>query len=321
MTDPQGRAGAVAAFLRNGWLPDLVFVSFLAAGEYNENWLAETPRGCFVLRINHGSQLGLADQIMYESRVLQALAASGVTPRTHFCDPEAPGLGGVLLMDWLPGRPLEYGRDDLLAAQIFTRIHAQAPDRELVAQPRPIRAIAEESLGLLTRFPDHALRAERDRLLAYRDEVLRLAEEFDPLCAAEAQVIANTEVNSGNFLVDDASGRGFLVDWEKAVVTCRWQDLGHFLSPSTTLWKADHLYDAAGRREFVAAYLAASGLDLDLHEAVRRTGALIRAVLLRGLSWCHMAFHEYTRSGRPLRNVQTFARIRLYLERLEWFLS
>jgi len=49
-----------------GWLPDLQgpeSVSFLAAGEYNENWKVNTPSGTSVFRINHGSQLGLADQI------------------------------------------------------------------------------------------------------------------------------------------------------------------------------------------------------------------------------------------------------------------
>lgn len=45
------------------WLWDVSGVSFLAAGEYNENFPVEAAYGNFVLRINHGGQLGLDDQI------------------------------------------------------------------------------------------------------------------------------------------------------------------------------------------------------------------------------------------------------------------
>ncbi len=60
----------------SGWVGAPVSVSFLPAGEYNENFLVTDSAGAnSVFRFNHGSQLGLADQIEYESRVLEAVNA------------------------------------------------------------------------------------------------------------------------------------------------------------------------------------------------------------------------------------------------------
>jgi hypothetical protein len=90
--------------LEQGWVEGSPEVSFLAAGEYNQNFLVRAGGERLVFRINHGSQLGLADQIGYEFKVLRCVAPSGVTPRplrVH-SDPHPFG-GGVLLMQYLPG--------------------------------------------------------------------------------------------------------------------------------------------------------------------------------------------------------------------------
>ncbi|MBG0777686.1 MAG: aminoglycoside phosphotransferase family protein [Desulfovibrionaceae bacterium] len=337
-------------------------VRFLAAGEYNENYRVRLGGRDYVLRINHGTQLGLADQrgqhdqIGYEFRVLELAAPSGVTPRPLFVEsaPADPHLGrGVLLMDFLPGAPLDYARDTATAARIFARVHAVEipPDHGLVVQADAVGAIAAESEGLLARYPDHPLTRERDRLLAFRDEILALRDATLPLFADEPPVLVNTEVNSHNFLIPrseagggapassaspDAPGApdapgprspagGFLVDWEKAVLSTRHQDLGHFLVITTTRWKRDHVYDEAAKRAFLRDYLAAltgraPGPD-ELDGARERTRVLERAILLRALSWCHMAYYEYTRAERALRNAETFARIRDYLDGMEWLLA
>lgn len=294
-------------------------VAFLAAGEYNANYLVELAGGGrFVFRMNHGSQLGLADQIGYEFSVLMAVAPSGVTPRPLFCDPAPKSLpGGVLLMEFLPGRPLNYRTDLARAARIFARVHALPPTAGLIAQPDPVTAIADESYSLLTRFPDHPLPELRDRLLAYRETVLDLGRRHAADFAAEAPVMVNTEVNSGNFLMDDAAG-DHLVDWEKAVISARYQDLGHFLVPTTTLWKTDVVLSPEQKRAFLAAYraeLEALGAPApDLERMLALTRVLERTILLRALAWCHMAFYEYTMTERAIANPATLATIRRYLE-------
>jgi aminoglycoside phosphotransferase (APT) family kinase protein len=314
-------------FLRGSGWADVAApedVSFLAAGEYNENYLVNARDGRFVLRINHDSQLGLGTaQIGYEFAVLETLRDSGVTPTPRRVLKAAPGLGPVLLMDYLPGVPLDYALDLELAARIFAAVHTRPASGELLTQAEPMFDIAQESYGLFMRFADHPLTNERDRLHRYYDEIVDLhlahADEFD----GEAACIVNTEVNSGNFIVDEASGRqrGWLVDWEKAVVSCRYQDLGHFLVPTTTLWKTDHRITPEERLRFLGAYREAAGLELDLETLSRRTALLERTILLRALSWCHMAYYEYTRQDRALTNEVTFGRIRRYLDEIECFLG
>lgn len=300
-------------------------VEFLAAGEYNENYLVAADGSRYVFRINHGSQLGLANQIEYEFKVLQAVVDSGVTPQPFFCDPRPDGLlGGVLVMAYLPGGPLDYGRDLDQAAEVFARIHALPTAEGLIIQRRPVADIAAESRELFSRQSDHPLRDVRRRLEAYHDRVLRLFEDTRRMMDEEPMVIVNTEVNSGNFLVDD---RGtYLVDWEKAVVSQRYQDLGHFLVPTTTLWKTDTVLTEAQKRRFLKTYrmeletLNGSYLPT-MEELETKTDILERTILLRALAWCYMAFYEYTRTDRPLKNPDTFAKIRQYLEQSECFLK
>ncbi len=301
-----------------GWLPDLQgpeSVSFLAAGEYNENWKVNTPSGTSVFRINHGSQLGLADQIGYEFAVLQAVAPSGVTPRPFHAAPGAFGTG-ALLMEYLPGRPLDYATDLQAAAEVFARIHALPPDERLLIQREPMEDIARESWGLLHRHPDHPRHGDLPRLLDLHAEIAALARENASRFQNDSLVMANTEVNSGNFIVDN--GRTWLVDWEKAVTTSRHQDLGHFIAPTTTLWKAGLVLAEEDKLAFLDAYLQATGLDTPLEEARELARLMERTILLRGLSWCYMAYHEYAAGGRSLANPDTFSRIVQYLEGMEW---
>lgn len=303
------------------WVGPIRAVSFLAAGEYNANYIVVAGNDRFVLRINHGSQLGLGDrQIAYEYRVLQALAGSGVTPQPLACDPDPAELGGgVLLMEYLPGRALQYDQDLDRAAAVFARVHTTPVPDGLVVQPDPVRDIARECRGLLDRYPDHPLRKERDEIQAYYDAVLELAEETRPLFEGEALCLVNTEVNSGNFRISDRGA--FLVDWEKAVVSCRYQDLGHFLVPTTTLWKSETVLHPEDKARFLDTYQQEAGLDLDLASLTEKTRVLEKTILLRALSWCFMAFYEYTQTERPLQNPDTLAKMKQYLADIPWILG
>lgn len=312
----------IRSFLESSeWVPPPIDVAFLAAGEYNENFLVTDGLGQkAVFRINHGSQLGLDRQIEYEYAVLQAVAPSGVTPQPLHCDPDPEHMdGGVLLMSFLPGRPLDYKKDQHHAAEIFSRIHRLPVSPGLIVQEDPIGDIALESHGLIHRFPDHPLSREKKVLQEYHDTVKRLGEDNADIFKNEPLCMVNTEVNSHNFLI--TPDKGFLVDWEKAVTSCRYQDLGHFLVPTTTLWKTDHTYTREEKRSFLAAYRSDAGLDLTLDEMAQKTALLEKTILLRGLSWCFMAYYEYTRTDRPLTNETTFNKIRQYLNQIDDLLN
>lgn len=308
----------IQAYLeKSGWVEHPDRISFLAAGEYNENYLVEAGEERYVFRINHGSQLGLSDQIGYEFKVLTALAASGVTPRPYAVDSGPNDFGsGVLLMEYVPGVPLNYRTDMSRAAAIFSRIHTQPVVSGLILQKDPIAAIAEESLGLIHRYPDHPKTLEKERIIRYHADILELVQHNRAVFDNENLCIVNTEVNSGNFCM--GRERSYLVDWEKAVVSYRYQDLAHFLVPTTTLWKTDHICTPEERYHFLQAYhdLCDHGPDMD--ELVFKTGLLMRTIALRATSWCFMAWYEYTRQDRRLSHAHTFNRINYFLDNLEW---
>ena len=321
---------AIRTFLsRSGWLPAVEDVRFLAAGEYNQNHLVTTTDGQqYVLRVNTGSQLGLGpDQIVYEFGVLQAVGPSDVTPKPLFVQPGPNGLsGGCLLMEYLEGRPLDYATDLKAAAGIFAAVHALPPSAKLIRQDNAIADIAAESWGLMHRHPDHPRRELLPLLREQHANTLKLAEDNQALFAHDAPVMVNTEVNSGNFIVGPR--QAWLVDWEKAVVSSRHQDLGHFLVATTTRWKAKVVLVRQQKDAFLAAYHAAlrertpstpgaPGAALSLDELTAGAAVLERTILLRALSWCYMAYYEYTVSGRAIHNPDTLATITRYLDEAE----
>ncbi len=307
----------IAAFLLDrGWVDTVPEVRFLAAGEYNQNYLVLDGDTRLVFRINRGSQLGLTGQIEYEFKALQCVAPSGATPlpvRVHG-DPRPFG-GGVMLMQYLPGGPLVYERDWERAAEIFARIHALPPCPELLVQEDPVAAIASESLALIRRYPEHALADQRGMLLRYQERIARMGEDNRAIFAADRLCVVNTEVNSGNFLISPESA--YLVDWEKAVVSSRHQDLGHFLAPTTTLWKTETLFSPQRKQDFLKAYHRHLENPPDLEELVQLCRIMEQVIILRGLSWCFMAYHEYAHAAKPLTDEHTRKRIELYMRDMD----
>ncbi len=322
----------IKRFLRNEeWLRDVDRVEFLAAGEYNENYLVhgsndsgESSRddssgeNRFVFRINHGSQLGIDNQIGYEFEVLRTVDPTGLTPRALYVRPADAELPGVMLMTYIPGGPFAY-EDDLKAAYTLAKVHSVDISSSLIVQENPVLAICDESIGLFERYPDHPLRHQGGLLRRYHDRVAAYAEETFTMLQNESMCVVNTELNSGNFIRRDRYA--YLVDWEKAVISHRYQDLSHFLVPTTTLWKTDFKYTDDGRRKFIDAYRRFAGLELPAEELFEKTRRMEQVILLRALSWCYMAFYEYTREDRTIRNDDTFQRIRQYMDELEWFLK
>lgn len=316
------RARLVREFvLKRQWLSSCKLVRFLAAGEYNENYYLEDDTGrASVFRINHGSQLGLEKQISYEFDVLRAAEKSGVSPAPFFVSEEAGDLGrGAMLMQFCPGRRLDYSRDLEKAARIFAAVHSLPVSEKLIRQENPIEDIARESLMLLNRFPQSARQAEKKKLLQYHESIIKLAEKNRDLFLAERPSIVNTEVNSGNFLINDQ--HSWLVDWEKAVVSSPSQDLGHFMVITTTRWKTDYVLSEEEKMDFCRAYKKFRGFDEELDLVREKARLLEKTILLRGLSWCFMAWHEYQSPNRQLKNEETFKKIEDYLSGIDQLLD
>lgn len=295
----------------------------LAQGEYNKNYVFTHPvtGKRLVLRVNYGSQMHLDDQIGYEAAALRQLEPSGRTPKVWYVDGSLDELDhGVLVMDWLPGRALDYERPEELteAAAILADIHCVpvARPEELIAPENSLRAILEECEAMVKLYMDSDLApaSKKQKIrslldLAWQKENALQGQPF-PRC------IINTELNNTNFLID-REGKSSLIDWEKPLYGDPAQDLGHFLAPTTTFWKTDVIFSDEQIDGVLEAYIAAVGKNetpIDLTGIRERTKTFLQVTCLRGVTWCAMAWVEYQDPERALTNESTRKKLDQYLE-------
>ena len=295
-------------------------VSPLAGGEYNLNFLLTAGEEKRVFRVNLDTQIGRTDQILYEFKALQLLAGSGVTPRPYFVDDSRREIDrGVSIMEYLPGRPLVYATDRDPAADLFARIHQVPVDEtqnHLIREDAPLDLIYRECAGLLQTYFDSDLAApDIRRFLREVIDWARTARRRERFYQEDPwPCIVNTEVNAGNFIVNPGQGSIHLIDWEMP----RWgdpsQDICHFCSPLTTLWKTDYRMTAADKRDFIARY--AAGID-DRHlrdtltERIRLRDPF---VYLRGISWSAMGWVAYQTEFSGMKNPDTWETLKRYMQ-------
>lgn len=292
----------------------------LARGEYNLNYLVAAGPQKMVFRVNMGTQIDRDDQIQYEFATLKLLENSGVTPVPYFVDDTRTLFDrGVGIMAYLPGRPLDYATDRDAAASLFARIHeVPVPNAEhhLIREEAPLDLIFRECSGLLETYfrsdlADPTIRAFLKEVLAWASET-RAQERFyqeDPW-----PCIINTEVNSGNFIVNPPQNSIHLVDWEMP----RWgdpsQDLSHFCSPLTTLWKTDYRMTPGDKAHFLETYarhIRDPHLRDTLQERVRLRDPF---VYLRGISWSAMGWVAYQTEFAGVKNADTWETLQRYLK-------
>lgn len=288
-------------------------LSPLAQGEYNKNYTFVHPNTgqTLVLRVNLGSQMHLEDQIGYEYRALEMLAGSGRTPKPYYCLPMRADLPhGVLVMEYLAGKSLDYERDLPLAAACLADIHRmETAQGHLLAPEAPQEAMLAESRALIDAYKQSG-HSETHTAVAL-ERIFEAAERIrSNMSAPPKRTLINTELNSGNFLVAD---RCRLVDWEKPLYGDIAQDLGHFLAPTTTLWRTDIVLSEAERAAFLAQYRAHMGNSRLLGALEQRTEDYVKLNCLRGVSWCAMAHGAYASGAHALQNELTRKKLALYL--------
>jgi aminoglycoside phosphotransferase (APT) family kinase protein len=294
-------------------------VAPLAQGEYNLNYIISSDSLQLVFRVNIGTQINREDQIVYEYRALDLLKESGVTPRPHFVDDTRRLFDrGILIMDYLPGEALDYQKDLPDAARLFATVHqVEVPEENnhLIREDEPLTLIYEECTGLLRQYFDSDLADPgiRSYLVDLKNwaDTARAKERYyqqDPW-----PCIVNTEVNSGNFIVNREKKSIHLVDWEMP----RWgdpsQDLSHFCSPLTTLWKTDWRMTPEKKREFLYTYCQ------HIHDPHLRDTLAERVhlrdpfVYLRGISWSAMGWVAYQTEFAGMKNPDTWAKLQQYM--------
>ncbi|WP_053057496.1 phosphotransferase family protein [Rubrobacter aplysinae] len=287
-------------------------VSFLARGEYSLNYLVGLGRReegdgvgrRYVVRLITGSQmgLGLGEQALYEHHALSLVSASGVTPAPRLVDPEPGGLPyPVIVEDYLPGRPLDYATDLRAAARCIAAIHALGvpEDHGLQVHPDPAPAVLEESAGLVEPYLEWSGASEESqRALGAAFGRIREFQKVEGLFETGDLAVVNYDLNTHNFVVADGEAR--LLDWEKARVAPRTEDVAHFLIPTTTLWRDETAtrLTPAQEREFLDKYEERAGVG-DVERFETQLTAVRLMISLRAVSWCAWALQAHKRGHRP----------------------
>ncbi|WP_180326782.1 phosphotransferase family protein [Raoultibacter phocaeensis] len=289
----------------------------LARGEYNANFTfvhPETGRR-LLFRVNLGSQMHLDDQIGYEAHALELLAPSGRTPKVLYVDSSKAYFGkGVLVEEWLPGRPLDYATDMNLAAALLADIHAVAlpSDHALVVPDDALGAIVDECEAMFAVYERWS--EAHEATVARVARLARMARETASRPhAPRVRHIVSTELNSRNFLINEGD-TSYLVDWEKPVAGEAEQDIAHFLVPTTTFWKTDTVLDAGAIDRFVEAYVRAVAGRFSTDGIRERTADYLSVTCLRGLTWCAMAYAQHMSGERSVADDYTLGKIEAYLD-------
>ncbi|QKF62134.1 TIGR04282 family arsenosugar biosynthesis glycosyltransferase [Campylobacter curvus] len=281
-------------------------LSALASGEYNINYKIKKRGASLVFRINTKSQIGLKHQVKYEFDALKVLESSGVTPKAYEYFAPSPFLPrGAMSMEFLPGRALDYRRDLKTAAQLLVRIHSVPLPKKhkfLIAR-KPLAAMMTECGKMARIYHGSKFKSKNaSEFLSWLEERLgglNLSREI-----SEPRII-NTELNSGNFLINEGA-QSYVIDWEKPIVGEKEQDLAHFLAPTTTFWKTDVILNFNEMQNFLNEYEKFLSVDRT------KFNEYLAMTCFRGLSWCAMAYTEY-QGARAIKNAATYAKIKEYL--------
>ncbi|MGG5369147.1 phosphotransferase family protein [Enterococcus sp. AZ196] len=292
-------------------------VEFLAQGEYNQNFLISDSKRKYVFRLNYGSQLHLKNQIRYEYQALKWLERTNRTPKVYYVDDSCQSFPqGLLIMEFLFGSPLNYQSDLKEAALIFGKIHQQPIDESaenffIKEKAGILSARVLECQHLLESVLTSSfvpLQAQRQLAAALErcDKNIgqqRFFNDLDQWC------INNTEVNSHNFIIGK---KGFLIDWEKPVISHPVQDISQFLASTTTLWRSNVILSQAEKHTFLTSYLQITGFERKAFwEALKIYHPYL---MLRALSWSAMAYDSYQSDTKELRNQEIFEKVTSYLD-------
>lgn len=294
-------------------------LKFLAQGEYNINYLVTTQKTKIVFRINTASQLNLKNQIKYEYNALKFLSSSGVTPKPLFLDDTKNELPfGLLTMEFLEGRPLNYKTDLKKAARIFAKIHSLSfpKSHDFIVEDNIFSARIAEGKWLLNNVWDSSYISENVKkiFVAFLSwaEKNKLSESY--FVKNKIHVLNNTEVNSSNFIIGKTD---YLIDWEKPVISDPAQDLTQFLSPTTTRWKTETVLNKTEKEIFLKEYCKIAnenGFNIAVDEIQKRIELYKPYLYLRALSWCAHAKVIYDDGTKEIQNDDIKKKINEFLE-------
>ena len=284
-------------------------IKLLGAGEYNINFTFDEGDLKKVLRINMKSQMNLENQIEYEYETLQLLKDSGVTPKPYDVVTETNLLPyKYLTMEFLNGRPLNYKIDMEIGAYLLSTVHnTKYGENNLINASNPFQLMFDECKQMSR---EYLAWEKADKKVSNYIKIF--LEKCQTLIPEEYTIanpcIINTELNSGNFLIGERKEDSYVIDWEKALIGECEQDLAHFLAPTTTFWKTDIILSENEINKFLEEYNNYRNFDR------KRFERYLIFNCLRGVTWCSMAFRQYSENDKMLMDETTFKKIASYIE-------
>ena len=298
----------------------------LAQGEHNANFTFEHPSSGkkLVLRVNYESQLGLDKQVSYEACALRALESSGRTAHVLFVDDSKHLINhGVLVTEFFEGSWLNFHNPARVheAARILADVHSVVPCSGcgLIQADNPLRSQFDTCVGFFERYSASSF---ADSLVVeYLERFIRCVEGVldIPVAAADKNHIQNTEAVPSHFLIPRAAdscsseAKGHMVDWEKPVIGEVAQDIAYFMSPTTTIWDTDYLFDATARQTFIDAYWRAVDGRFSRGSFDERYEAYVMSNALLGVSWSCNALIDYAGNNKALKNQKTANLLGVYV--------
>lgn len=277
-------------------------VQLLGQGEYNINYLVNHE---YVFRINLGSQLHLGkEQIPYEYKALKELEESGATVKAYRWEERGKYIPlPFLTMEYVEGRPLDYGKDLKIAAYLLAKVHSlETEGSSLILAKNPFQEMYQECRTMYGKYKGWE---DRDPTTeAYLDKFISVASRLGLDEEIEKKSIINTELNNRNFIIGN---KNVVIDWEKPLIGEKEQDLAHFMVPTTTNWKTDKILSDEERAIFLKEYEKYNRINRD------KLGKYFVFNCLRGLTWSSMAKVEYTEASKALVNEDTLEKINLFL--------
>ena len=210
-------------------------------------------------------------------------------------------------MEFLNGRALDYRTDMGIAAYLLSKVHnTEFGKNNLIHASNPFALMYEECETMSAKY----LSWDKvdDKISEYIRKFLLKCERLIPNEYEIANpCIINTELNSGNFLIGKSKEDSFVIDWEKALIGECEQDLAHFLAPTTTFWKTDIILTKEEIEGFLKQYSQYRDYDKERFERYLIFNCL------RGVTWCSMAYREYSESTKLLMDEFTFNKISSYV--------
>lgn len=275
--------------------------SLLGAGEYNINFVYNDK----VFRINTASQLNLADkQLEYEYLSLKSLQDSNVTPKVYSYLEKGKILNlGILSMEFLKGRELDYDTDMHKAAFLLSTVHNYPiKSNHFIKSKRPFKSMYDEFLCMYSFYKRWEYK--NNNTASKIESFIKKAFDSDISETLRNPCIINTELNNRNFIIGETNS--YIIDWEKPVIGEAEQDVAHFLVPTTTNWKTDIILSDYDIKCFVDEYEKYRKINY------AKLKKYMMFNVIRGITWCSMAKVEYSKD-RAIKNSETIYKIDKFL--------